>query len=377
MTVESKAPEKASILIVDDNVRNIHLLGNILQADGAYAIAAATGGKEALQLARRNRPDLILLGVKMPGMDGFTVCRALKSDPETAPIPVIFLTAHKTDAEDVAAGFAVGGSDYVTKPFNERKLLARIQTQLRLEFSREAYRTLVDYSQQGMMILQDGRCRFANPKMADFTGYSTETLIGMTPEALSRIIHPEDRPAAWAYYQKRLNGEAAPAHYALRLVREDGGVLWVNALSVAMKFHGKPSIQMTLTDATRLRDLEELLGRRTAYRGMIGGSRPMQRVYTLIEQLADTDLPVLLTGETGTGKELAAEALHAAGPQRDRPMLRVNCTAFPEGLIEAELFGYQSDIKREHSPARRRTSPACSNGPTAGRCSWTKSGSWR
>jgi PAS domain S-box-containing protein len=341
MTAPTPHLEKPSILIVDDNARNIHLLRDILCSEGGFAIAATTGGEEAIELARRNRPDLILLDVKMPQMNGYDVCEALKSRPETAAIPVVFLTARKTDPEDVAKGFAVGGADYLTKPFHELELLARVRTQLRLKFSHEAYQALVDHSQQGMIILQQGRCRFANPKIAEITGYPVEKLTAMTAAELRRLIHPEDRASAWGHYQRRLNGQPAPENYPLRLIHAEGGVVGVNVLSVPMKFQGKPSIQATLTDATRLWDLEALLGRRTAYQGMIGAGRPMQRVYTLIEQLADSDLPVLLTGETGTGKELAAEAIHAAGARRDRSMLRVNCAAFPENLIEAELFGYK------------------------------------
>lgn len=333
--------EQPSILIVDDNVRNLHLLRDTLCSEGAFAIAATTSGPEAVELARRNRPDLVLLDIKMPEMSGYEVCEALKSMPETAAIPIVFLTAHKTGPEDVAKGFAAGGADYLTKPFHELELLARVRTQLRIKFSHEAYQALVDHSQQGMIILQDGECRFANLKMAEITGYPVETLTAMTASELRRLIHPEDRAAAWGHYKKRVNGQPAPANYSLRLLHADGGVLIVNVLSVSMKFHGKPSIQATLTDATRLRDLEVLLGWRSAYRGMVGASRPMQRVYTLVEQLADSELPVLLTGETGTGKELAAEALHAASPRRNRPMLRINCAALPENLIESELFGFQ------------------------------------
>ncbi|MFA7157857.1 MAG: hybrid sensor histidine kinase/response regulator [Kiritimatiellia bacterium] len=124
------------ILIVDDNPNNLNVLGNILQRE-ACDIAVATDGQQALAFAGEEHPDLILLDVMMPGLDGFEVCRRLKAAPGTAGIPVIFLTA-RTEAEDIVNGFKAGAVDYVTKPFNSAELLARVRTQLELLSSRRS-----------------------------------------------------------------------------------------------------------------------------------------------------------------------------------------------------------------------------------------------
>ncbi len=120
----------ASILIVDDNPINIDLLRHFLTLDH-YKISAVTSGEKALKLVARVKPDLILLDIMMPGIDGYETCRRLKADVETAAIPVIFVTA-KTAPEDIRLGFSVGASDYITKPVQQEEVLARVVNQLRL-----------------------------------------------------------------------------------------------------------------------------------------------------------------------------------------------------------------------------------------------------
>ena len=104
------------ILIVDDTVKNIQVLGTILKQEG-YQLNVAQNGKQALDVVSKVQPDLILLDVMMPEMDGFEACEHLKNDPETADIPVIFLTA-KIETDDIVKGFGLGAVDYVTKPFD-------------------------------------------------------------------------------------------------------------------------------------------------------------------------------------------------------------------------------------------------------------------
>ena len=122
------------ILIVDDNPRNLQVAGNLLQ-DVGYELIFATDGEEALDCAREEGPELILLDVMMPRMDGYEVCRRLKDSPVTRSIPVLFLTA-KTDSEDIIQGFDAGGVDYIAKPFQSGELLARVQTHAQLTRAR-------------------------------------------------------------------------------------------------------------------------------------------------------------------------------------------------------------------------------------------------
>ncbi len=122
-------------MIVDDNPKNLQVLGNYLQKEG-YLVEFALNGKSALDWIKQVEFDLILLDIMMPGMDGFEVCKIIKSDPVYQKIPVIFLTA-KIDTESIVAGFDLGAVDYVIKPFNQKELIARVKTQIEIKRGRD------------------------------------------------------------------------------------------------------------------------------------------------------------------------------------------------------------------------------------------------
>lgn len=129
-TMVEEVARPAEILVVEDTPISLLLLGTILRMAG-YVVREATNGELALWSATKRAPDLILLDIRMPGMNGFDVCRCLKFDPATAHIPVIFISA-LTEAQDKAAGFAVGAVDFIAKPFDGKEVLARVQAHLRL-----------------------------------------------------------------------------------------------------------------------------------------------------------------------------------------------------------------------------------------------------
>lgn len=130
--------DKATVLVVDDTPDNLALMSELLKE--RYRVKVATDGEKALRIARSAQaPDLILLDVMMPGMDGYAVCTALKSAPETRDIPVIFLTA-KSQVEDEQRGLECGATDYITKPVSPPILLARVKTHLALKASADFLR---------------------------------------------------------------------------------------------------------------------------------------------------------------------------------------------------------------------------------------------
>lgn len=130
MSEADAPPSRAKILVVDDTPANIDVLRSVLRED--YQVQVATGGERALAIARSTPPpDLVLLDIMMPVMDGYEVCRLLKADYRTRHIPVIFVTA-MGEVEDEARGFEVGGVDYITKPISPPIVLARVRAQLAL-----------------------------------------------------------------------------------------------------------------------------------------------------------------------------------------------------------------------------------------------------
>ena len=163
--------EPARILVVDDTVSNVKLLADILGARG-YAVSTAAAGPEALELMKREPPDLVLLDVMMPGMSGYDVCRTIRRDPATAMLPVVMVTALDPGQERVK-GIEAGADDFLTKPIHQAELLARVRSLLRIKALHDQLTTLnrsleqrVD--EQGSQLERLARLkRFFSPALAE------------------------------------------------------------------------------------------------------------------------------------------------------------------------------------------------------------------
>ncbi len=263
------ADVEATILIVDDTPANISVLLEALEQHG-YKVLVARDGDSALEQAGYARPDLILLDVMMPGIDGFETCRRLKQADETQGIPVIFMTA-LAETEDKVRGFAAGGVDYVTKPFQQEEVMARVRTHLTLERLRHRLATANERLEQ---------------QVAERTAELSEANHTLE-QTLNEVRTLKDRLAAENVY---LQEEIKSSH-----------------------------------------DFDEI----------IGESELLRATLRKVEQVASTDATVLLRGETGTGKELFARAIHNRSALAGRPLVKVNCAALPPNLIESELFGHE------------------------------------
>lgn len=206
---------KGTILIVDDVPENLKVLRQVLEP-GGYDILPAPSGEVALKIAPRAKPDLILLDIMMPGIDGFETCRRLKANESTANIPIIFITA-RSETESVIEGFQIGGVDYIIKPFRHEEVRVRVQTHLtikqlqdvlrgannrlreanaQIEAQREAAeQELQDARQVQMSLMPEspppvegveiaGRCVPANTVSGDFFDY----LPGKHPNEIALVI---------------------------------------------------------------------------------------------------------------------------------------------------------------------------------------------
>ncbi|MBT6146775.1 MAG: sigma-54-dependent Fis family transcriptional regulator, partial [Gemmatimonadetes bacterium] len=211
---------------VDDRPSNIKTLQMRLAAVG-YDVVAATNGPDALGLAQEVDPDLVLLDVMMPGMDGYEVCRRLKQQQGEDFVPVIMVTA-RSETEAVVEGLEAGADEYVTKPFEPLELLARVKSMLRIR----------------------------------------------------------------------------------RMYREN-------------------------------HNLRQEIAQLGGFDQIAGNSPAMAAIYRMLPQVIERATTVLLTGETGTGKETLARCIHHNGPSRSGRFVAVNCGALSEGLLESELFGHR------------------------------------
>lgn len=187
MNTESTG-KNATILIVDDNPNNIKVIAIILRTL-KYKIVIATNGEQAIDLVEQTRPDLILLDVMMPKIDGFETCKIIKSKSENENIPVIFITA-LTDSDSLVKGFRVGGVDYITKPFNKDELVSRVKTHLDLKLTRDRLIQTTNHLEE-LNALKD--------KMFSVIGHdlrSPLSSVKMTLEFLSQVKKSEDDPFA-------------------------------------------------------------------------------------------------------------------------------------------------------------------------------------
>ena len=166
----SPQPEfKETILLVDDTPDNLRLLSQIL-AERHYQVRAVTNGNRALEIARLAPPDLILLDIRMPGMDGFDVCLALKEDAKTHDIPVIFISALDNVSDKVKA-FDVGGVDYITKPFQYEEVLARVATHLALRRLQRELEQSNHKMAQELVLAGEVQSTFLPKKMPQIEGW--------------------------------------------------------------------------------------------------------------------------------------------------------------------------------------------------------------
>jgi putative two-component system response regulator len=210
---------RAVVLIVDDTADNITLLTYLL--GNQYKNKVATNGQKALQIAFKEPPDLILLDIMMPGMDGYSVCRELKANPLTKDVPVIFLTA-RSQEDDEARGFELGAVDYITKPISPPILMARVQTQISLQQARkslakhnEELEALVEVRTRQLSGLQDSLIK-AMASMAETRDNETGQHIRRTQLYMQSLaMHLKDHPKFSSFLNERMITilfKSAPLH---------------------------------------------------------------------------------------------------------------------------------------------------------------------
>lgn len=237
------------ILLVDDNPINLQILYKSLDGSG-YNLLTARSGEAALEIMRVVKPSLVLLDVMMPGLDGFEVCQRLKSDPATAGIAVIFLSA-LDDSQAKVRGFAVGGVDYIAKPFQSDEVVARVRTHLKIQrLERALAQRNVELEQETQQILDavsegivgldgEGRVTVFNPAAAAITGWSAADVIGERLYGLALFqsddgIHVGEEQTL-PYRAYRLG---CPAHSDFELVRCRSGELVPVAMACSPRGEG-------------------------------------------------------------------------------------------------------------------------------------------
>jgi PAS domain S-box-containing protein len=221
--------------------------------------------------------------------------------------------------------------------------------QYRQEEYNQYWRTVINTMQDGLMVVDaDGLIISVNPAFEELTGYSAAELVGQPCSLLNcdSCDYPRDPNGG---LQCDLFAKGAIQRCRCTLRKKDGSPLYVIKNAALIRGHGGEAMGgvETLTDLSEvvakereLLTLRRQMGMEGGFEGMVGRSPAMLKLYRLIESAADSDAPVLITGESGTGKEMVAEALHRLGRRSSGPMIKVNCAALNESILESELFGH-------------------------------------
>ncbi len=275
MNDENLSTFSSDILAVDDVSENLKLLLNLLIPAG-YKVRPASNGAEALDAVMEKKPDLILLDIKMPGMDGFEVCKRLKADSQLKKIPIIFISALGETADKVKA-FHAGGVDYITKPFQEEEVLMRVQTHLELhrmrmnlesivaertlnlQMSEERFRMTFEQAAVGVaQVSPDGRFLRINQKFCDIVGYTKKE---MQTRTFQEITHPDDLDSDLEYMQQVLAEEIKTYSMEKRYFRKSHEIVWINlTVSLLREDTGEPRYFIAvIEDITERKRVEESL----------------------------------------------------------------------------------------------------------------------
>jgi DNA-binding NtrC family response regulator len=266
------------IVVADDNADMRKYLRHLL--DGRYEVHTVSDGRQALATTRLLRPALLLADVMMPQLDGFGLLRAVRDDAVLAGTPIILLSAQAGE-EPRLEGLQAGADDYLVKPFTARELMARVEVHLKLAKLR---RETAEREERLRMEAELERQRL---------NASQELLLETT-----------------RLYRELQEREAEIRALKDRLYREN----------------------LALRDE---------VDRASMFEEIVGSSKTLKTVLSRVGKVAPTDSTVLITGETGTGKELIARAVHKRSKRSGRAFVSVNCAALAPGLISSELFGHE------------------------------------
>ncbi|MBU0481790.1 MAG: sigma 54-interacting transcriptional regulator [Proteobacteria bacterium] len=338
------------ILVVDDEESLRLTFQMFLAKEGYGPVDVASTFEEAISLINEHTFDLIISDIVLEGNSGIDLLRHLKETGATCP--VVMVTGYP-NIESASEAVRLGAFDYISKPVKKDGLLrvARMALQQyslwkekeKLQQDKERYRQYMEAifrSVRDAIITVDSELRLVemNDTAKEWTRDIPEVAIGAPLSSIpgtfgkictkdaEKVIHERNE-----VHEHRI--ECDFDHGRIK-------VLQVNASPLEDNGGDFQGVVILARDMTQLEHLQQR-DKRTKFHRLVGVSRSMQTVYTMIENVGQVDTSVLITGESGTGKELVAEALHIESPRHDMPLIKVDCTAIPENLLESELFGHK------------------------------------
>jgi two-component system response regulator HydG len=331
----------AKVLIIDDE-ENIRFTFEDFFSDEGYEVATAEDYDDALKMIEVSDIDIILADINLKGKSGIDILKEVKT--RKLNCPVIMITA-APDLDTASDALRLGAFDYVSKPVQLDSLMRIIKTAMK-------HKTLADEKEKYRSNLE---AIFKSVKDSIIT-VDKDMIIIEINEAAKKICHLS-RDSVGKPFKSLLthcNGRCVDAleetvkgkapieiyHLECRHSFCPQQVVTVNTYPLINKAKVFTGAVLVVRDETHLADLEREMKERQRLHNIIGKSEKMQTIYSYIEDLADVQSTVLITGESGTGKELVADALHYKGGRNHKSLVKVNCSALSDNLLESELFGH-------------------------------------
>ena len=348
--MNSSEPETA-ILVIDDEESLRNTFQFFLQNEGYSPVITASTYEEALNEINDRHFDLIISDIVLGGSTGIDLLRRVRELGRTCP--VVMITGYPT-VETASEAVRLGAFDYIPKPVEKQTLLktARLalrqhqleQGQRRAEQERERYRTFLETVFKSVadgIITVDMNLGIMemNPAARLLLG---ELEPGLAEQnSIARLCSRDEfAPLKKDLLQAlKTGGEISARNFECQGTGRRRKVLSVSTAPLKDGAGGLAGAVLVVRDQSPVEAVPT--GRRQQFHRFLGASDAMQAAYTMIENVGRVDLTVLITGESGTGKELAAEALHLESHRKNRPLVKVDCTAIPESLLESELFGHR------------------------------------
>lgn len=329
------------ILVIDDE-ESIRFTFESFLTDAGHDVATAADFFAAIESITHQSFDLIYSDIMLGDTCGIDILRAIREiDRE---VPVIMITGYPT-IETASEAVRLGAFDYLQKPVNQELLLKSVRAALRLRLVEQEKNRYQTHLEAIFRSVKDAIITFDSDMNVMEMNDAAVTICGASPGTTGRefnsVLQGCSGTCQTVLQEVLLQKKPVELH-RIECRRTEKPAQVVN-LSISPLVTGAGihcGAVMVARDESRLEVLEKNLRARKQFHNIIGGSEKMQQLYALIENLADVQSTVLITSESGTGKELVANALHYKGSRREKPLIKVNCSALPENLLESELFGH-------------------------------------
>ncbi len=331
----------AKILVVDDE-ESIRFTFKSFLTDEGHEVATARAYDEALELISRREFDLMFMDIVLGGKTGIDLLK--EAAGRNLRCPVVMITGYP-NIETVSDAIHSGAFDYIFKPVKQETLLHTANMALQYKFlqdQNDAYRANLEAIFRSV---KDAIITVDKDMVVLEVNDAANNICGISRETIGRPF--ESMPARCAFKCLGALRETISLKHPVEvhsteceISSRQRQIVTINTsplLNTKKEFSGAV---MVIRDNTRLSRLERDMGERLHFHHMVGRNREMQKIYSLIEDLADVQTTVLITGESGTGKELVAEAIHHKGKRSMKSLVKVNCSALSESLLESELFGH-------------------------------------